>query len=184
MIVMYDKFAAGVEVQKTNEERGGVMQSQNINLNTVVPSSEHSKFIVPDSYEDDFCGDDHTKHVILSSHMLEADQSGCEKDAYHSNSKKEVLLDMRNEPSVQPVNIDKGGHSLCLDEVCMTSNINLQEDKACTSEFTSSCNSSGNKLLSENLKDVCLKLDSVGVGANPLQRDLLALDCSSEGTIP
>ncbi|KAK4842534.1 hypothetical protein QYF36_023324 [Acer negundo] len=177
-------FPAAMLIEKTNGEMDEQIRNQNTNLSTVVPSFEHSKSVIPDSYEDDLCGDYATEQVTLSSNMVGTDQSSLEKDINLSNTRKElVALDVRNESSVYHVETDKSKHTLFHDEVHMTSDKNLQEDNVCISESTLSCRSSGKKVLSGKVNDVCANLDknSVAIGVHLPEKGLKALDYDEDG---
>ncbi|KAL5759341.1 hypothetical protein ACOSQ2_018179 [Xanthoceras sorbifolium] len=176
-------FPAPMVIGKTNEEMDEKTQNQNINLSKVVPSFEDSKSVIPDSYEDDLCGDYTTKQVTLSSHMAGADQSSVKKDTNLPNTGKELLVvDVRNDSSVCHVENGKSKRTLCHDDVHMTSDKKVQEDNVCISESTLSCMSSSKKVLSEKVEDVCANLDknSAGIRVLLMEKDLKTLDCTED----
>lgn len=132
------------------------------------PSFEHTKSVVPDSYEDEQYGDLVTKQVILSSDIVEADQVTFDKDTCPSNTWEQLIV--KNKPSGFHVETNGSKDILCYNEVHMTLNEKPQKGDGCVSESVLACTSHGNKILPENINS-CATLDENLLGIEILSKE-------------
>ncbi|KAL0003640.1 hypothetical protein SO802_011201 [Lithocarpus litseifolius] len=135
------------------------------------PGFEHTKSVVPDSYEDEQCGDLVTKQVILSSDIGEANQVTFDKDTCPSNTWDTWgQLIVQNKPSGSHVETNGSKDILCYNEVHMTLNEKPQKGDGCVSESVLACTSHGNKILPENINS-CATMDENLLGVEILSKE-------------
>lgn len=163
-----------------NNETGYIVEVQSSGLyHLVVPSSEHTKSVIPDSFDDNQYEDHVMNQLILPPNNAEADGLSINKDACPSHGRE------------QSVNVDMKEPSVCHVETSGNKNIfhhdegQLAFSKKPQDESVLDCISASKELSSEENQNVYKNLGQNQLGARIYseERDLKSASDCNEGNV-